>query len=327
MDPVEEMLERVRVDAYGDGEQLTSFEALFGDEGRFPFPATVVGAPVDVIAVEFDGDERRGLVAVCRRAGAMHRVSLLDVEPAGPLTVTTRLLLEAHRRWACAPPLTPTETAAPQPWAYRSLVAAPADDLGQPLGLRDEGLWDPAEEWWGDDPDRVTADPVLSVVIAAGRRRMFEMEQVLPGVAIDDIDDPIIDAVDLHRAGLAREANRLLRGMIDRDVRCVDAWVHLGNFTLDNHGPGRARPLYETAVAISERALHDGFGGVLPRGLVDNRPFLRALHGLALCAWRQRRWSEAEEILTTTVWLDPASAMTPLALRADVQARTPWRDG
>ena len=59
MDSVEEMLERVRVDAYGDGEQLTSFAALFGDEGRFPFPATVVGAPVDVIAVEFDGDERR----------------------------------------------------------------------------------------------------------------------------------------------------------------------------------------------------------------------------------------------------------------------------
>jgi len=320
------MLKRVGVDAYGDGEQLTSFETLFSDEGRFPFPATVVGAPVEVLAVEFDGDERRGLVAVCRRTGVMHRVSLLDVEPAGPLTVATRLLLQAHRRWACAPPLTLTETAAPQTWAYRSLVTAPPSDLGPPLGLRDEGMWDPAEEWWGDDPDRVTADPVLSVVIAAGRRPMFEMEQVLPGVAIDDIDDPIIDAVDLHRAGLAREANRLLRGMIDRDVRCVDAWVHLGNFTLDDHGPGRARPHYETAVAISERALPHGFAGVLPRGLVDNRPFLRALHGLALCAWRQRRWSEAEQILTATVWLDPTSAMTPLALLAAVQARTPWKD-
>jgi hypothetical protein len=33
--PVEEMLERLRVDARGDGEQRTSFEALFGDEGRF----------------------------------------------------------------------------------------------------------------------------------------------------------------------------------------------------------------------------------------------------------------------------------------------------
>lgn len=325
VDSVEEMLERVRVDAYGDYEQLSSFETMFGDEARFPFPATVVGAPVEVTAVEFDGDERRGLVAVCRREGGVHRVALLDVEPAGPLTVTTRLLLEAHRRWACAPPLTPTSTSPQHSWAYRSLVAAPAHDLGEPLGLRDEGWWDPAEEWWGDEPSRAEEDPVLSVVIAAGRRPMFEMEQVLPGVAIDDIDDPIVNAADLHYAGLDREANRLLRNMIDQDARCVDAWVHLGNFTLDSHGPGRARPHYETAVAIAERALPDGFAGVLPRGLIDNRPFLRALHGLALCAWRQRRWNDAEQILTTTTWLDPSSAMTPLALLAEVQTRTPWR--
>lgn len=209
-------------------------------------------------AVEFDGDERRGLVALCLRDGAVHRVSLLDVEPAGPLTLTTRVLLEAHRRWASAPPLTSTATASPQPWAYRTLVATPAGDLGEPLGLQDEGWWDPAEAWWGDDPDRVTEDPVLSVVIAAGRRRMFEMEQVLPGVAIDDIGDPIVDAVDLHRAGLVREANRLLRGMIDGDVRCVDAWVHLGNFTLDNHGPGRARP--------STKPLSPSASGLSPTG-------------------------------------------------------------
>lgn len=326
-DPVQDMLERVLIDAYGDYEQLSSFETILGNEGRFPFPATVVGVPVEVMGVEFDGDERRGLVAVCRRDGTDHRVSLLDVEPAGPLTVPTRLLLDAHRRWACAALLSANTDVPSDRWVYRPLVHPPPDDLGEPLGLRDFGDWDPTEEWWGDNPEWAARDPLLSVVLAAGSRSLWEMEQVLPGVCLDDVDDPICQAADLHRAGLNRDATRLLRGMIDLDARCVDAWVHLGNITLDTQGPGRAGPLYERAVAIAERALPDGFGGVLPRGLIDNRPFLRGLNGLALCAWRQRRWADAEQILTSWVWLDPDAAMTPLGLLAGVAARTPWRPG
>jgi hypothetical protein len=109
---------------------------------------------------------------------------------------------------------------------------------------------------------------------------------------------------------------------------CVDAWGHLGLIAFHTRGPGPARRFYETAVGIAERSLPTGFGGVLSWGTVDNQPFFRALHGLAPCARRQRRWSGAEAIFTARVWLDPWGSFDALACIEPVRAhqrRTPPR--
>ena len=53
---------------------------------------------MDVVRVEFEGDERRGLTAVCRRHGKLQRVSLADLTP-GPLSAETARLVAAYRRW------------------------------------------------------------------------------------------------------------------------------------------------------------------------------------------------------------------------------------
>ena len=103
-DAIDDLIETT-VDAYGEYEQLSSFCQVFEDEGRFPWRALVVGVELDVTGVDFDGDERRGLVAVCRRDGQPYSVSLLDVSPTGPLTVETRQLVDAYRRWSGAGPL------------------------------------------------------------------------------------------------------------------------------------------------------------------------------------------------------------------------------
>jgi hypothetical protein len=78
------------------------------------------------------------------------------------------------------------------------------------------------------------------------------------------------------------------------------------------------------ATSIGERSLPEGFKGVLPRRLVDNRPFLRALHGLGLCARRQHRWSDAEVIFTDLVWVDGGSTWTALECLEAVRARQRW---
>jgi hypothetical protein len=92
-DAVDERIDEIVVDAYGEYEQLSSFRQGFEDEAGFPFRGRVVGVDVDVLAVDFDGDERRGLIAVCPQGRARHTVSLLDVEPVGLLAAETRLLL------------------------------------------------------------------------------------------------------------------------------------------------------------------------------------------------------------------------------------------
>ena len=137
-------------------------------------------------------------------------------------------------------------------------------------------------------------------------------------------DVEVTAVAELHRAGLDREAARLLHSLLAQDVRCVDAWVHLGLIAFETRGPGPAREFYETGVGIAEQSLPAGFGGVLPWGMIDNRPFLRCLNGLGLCAWRQRRWSEAEAIFVARVWLDPNSAGPELACLEPVRSHQRW---
>jgi Calcium binding len=104
-DEIDALIEEVIVDAYGDAEQLSAFSQWFEDTASFPFQATVVGAEVEILEVDFAGDERRGLVARFSREGEKYLVSLLDVAPAASITTETAALLAAYRRWSNAPPL------------------------------------------------------------------------------------------------------------------------------------------------------------------------------------------------------------------------------
>lgn len=95
-DQLDELIQQVTVDAYGD-EGFWSFLQAFEDDVRFPFSGTLAGMPVVVTGVDFGGDERRGLVAVIERSGRTDKVSLLDVEPEAAHDAA--LLLAAYRRW------------------------------------------------------------------------------------------------------------------------------------------------------------------------------------------------------------------------------------
>jgi len=103
-DEIEALIAEIVVDAYGDDEQLWSSRQWFEDSATLPFRATVVGAEVDVLAIEYDGDDRRGLVARCQRDDQRHLVSLLDITPTGSVPSDTARLLAAYRRWATAGP-------------------------------------------------------------------------------------------------------------------------------------------------------------------------------------------------------------------------------
>ena len=249
---LDDLIDEILVDAYGESEQLTAFEQAFAESARFPFPASIVGVSVDVVRIEFDGDERHGLTAHCRREGEKHRISLADLVP-GPVTLETSRLLAAYRKWQGLPEFRPASPAhAVEPWIYRP-VAKNLHPVAQPLALQPMGSWDPAEQYWGEEGEEV--HPLYRAIIAAGPRPEFEMEQVIPGVDEDDWDsDPVTNAAELNRAGFDREARRILEGLIVLDERCIDAWVHLGNIAFDAKGPKAALELYDTAVAIGEQS-------------------------------------------------------------------------
>jgi tetratricopeptide (TPR) repeat protein len=191
-----------------------------------------------------------------------------------------------------------------------------------PLKLYPKGDWDPAEEYWGEpgEPIEDWAKPIIK----RGARPMYEMEQVMPGADPENFDsDPILEANDLRDRGQIARAKKLLESLLGKDVRCLDAHAHLGNMAFDK----QARPAlehYQRGVLIGELSLGQKFEGVLPWGMIDNRPFLRCLNGLGLCLWRLERFEEAEAIFIRLLWMSPSDNLGVRFLLPPVRARKPW---
>lgn len=394
-DALDKMIAEITIDAYGDDEQLWAFLQAIEDI-ELPADGFVIGVPVSVIAVDYDGNERRGLTAKCHcedgsehvvavsevvfpqaSAGARHIAAYrrwlnLDPYPAEIQKISRRkrhqkvitddldlskpvelvalalkeraarcrllgsyrvITLRAGRLWEAVPGEIVTVKPRKQ-WRYAghpylsgeiqsTRIDVETLDL-VPLGLEDMGIWDPKEEYWGeeDEPIEEWAKPI----IARGPRPMFEMEQVLPGEDPDDhFNDPITRSNDLKDAGEQVEAAKILVELCQADLRCLDAHSHLGNFVFD-HRPQDAIRHYEVGLRIGELSLADDFTGVLPWGLIDNRPFLRYIHSYGLCLWRLGRFEEAKRIFHQILWLNPSDNQGVRFLISEVKAKIAWED-
>lgn len=391
---LDKLIEDIIVSAYNVEEQLWAFHKAFQDNIILPANSWVIGEPVSVIEIDYDGNERRGLTAQCRREDGsvyevavsevvfpedsiaahytaayrkwlglapyqpqalasprhkrQHKVTIEDLDLSNPvelviLSVKERaarcrlpgrdrmIMLRAGRLWR----LVPGEIVKVRPrkqWVYagysylsgeiestRLDVAA----LGLvPLHLEDMGLWDPQDEYWGEDDEPI--EEWAGPIIAYGPRPAFEMEQVLPNADPDNFDsDPIIESNYLKDASDHKGAIKILMDLCQSDLRCLDAHAHLGSFFFDG-SPREAIRHYEVGLRIGEVSLGGDFTGVLQWGHINNRPFLRCMHGYGLCLWRLGRFGEAMHLFNRMLWLNPSDNQGVRFLIPQVEAGKPW---
>lgn len=93
---LDQLIADITVDAYGDDEPQTAFLEVFSSEVRTPAPATVVDVPVEVVGFDYL-DERRGIVAECRRDGARQDLAVVDL--VFPPDAVAAWVQAAYRRW------------------------------------------------------------------------------------------------------------------------------------------------------------------------------------------------------------------------------------
>jgi hypothetical protein len=210
-------------------------------------------------------------------------------------------------------------------WVYpRGLIDPPGEIAPprSPLRLYERGIWDPAEQYWGE-PDGMLEICLVDVIVG-GPRLQFEFEQVLPGGDDPHAGDPILDSIELRDSRQPARARALLEGLIEWDARCLDAYAHLGGLAFGQDDPAAAQAHYATGVRIAESSLPDGFGGVLGWGWIDNRPFLRCLHGLTISTWRLEQHTEAEALCWALLWLNPADNQGARELLGEIASGEPW---
>ncbi len=393
---LDRLIAEITSDAHGDDEQLWAFHHAFKDGVVLPCDAFVIGEPVSVVAFDYDGNPRRGLVARCRREdGSEHTLAASEVVLAERSSGAH--LLAAYRKWLGLDPL-PEQVAAPARRKRQHKVAATDLDLSHPielvvlsvkeraarcrpigsdrvialrasrlwdvvpgevavvkphkqwsyaghpylsgeiesvrldvaalglvpLRLEDQGLWIPDEHYWGEENEPI--EEWAKPIIARGPRRAFEMEQIVPGRDPNDFDsDPICESNDLKDAGDDAAACKILMELCQADLRCLDAHAHLGNFAFDLR-PKDAIRHYEVGVRVGELSLIPDFDGLLPWGRIDNRPFLRCMHGYGLCLWRLTRFEEAERVFDRMLWLNPSDNQGVRFLIGEVREKTAWED-
>lgn len=395
-DFLDDMTRKITVDTYGDEEKFWAFLQAFSDNVNLPVDGFVIGEPVSVIEVDYDGNQRRGLTArCCREDGSEHVVAVSEV--VFPQASVGALQIAAYRKWLNLDPF-PAEV--PAPSQTRRLHKATADDLdlskpvdlivlstkeraarcrllesgrvitlrasrfwdlvpgeivtvkprkhwsfnrhpylsGEiqstrldveslgllPLGLEDRGIWDPRKHYWGeeDEPIGEWAKPI----IAHGVRPAFEMEQVVPGEDPDNpFSDPILQANDLEAEGNRGKAVNILMELCRTDLRCLDAHSHLGLLVFD-HNPQDAIRHYEVGLRIGELSLGSDFANVLLWAHIDNRPFLRCMHGFGLCLWRLGRFDEAQHLFERMLWINSSDNQGVRFLIDEVKAKTAWDD-
>jgi hypothetical protein len=96
--PPDALIDAITVDAHGDNEKLWAFRQAFEDHIVVPCDAFVIGEPVSAIAFDYDGNQRRDLIARCRRTdGAEHVVAACDV--VLPLSADAGRYIAAYRKW------------------------------------------------------------------------------------------------------------------------------------------------------------------------------------------------------------------------------------
>jgi hypothetical protein len=83
---------------------------------------------------------------------------------------------------------------------------------------------------------------------------------------------------------------------------------------------------YEVGVRIGELSLGEGFDGVLPWGMIDNRPFMRCMHGYGIALWRLRKFKDAEEVFRRMLMLNPMDNQGVRFLIDRVAKKEPWRE-
>jgi hypothetical protein len=127
------LVDEITVDAHGDDEQFWAFRQAFDDNVVLPVDAFVIGEPISVIAFEYDGNERRGLTARCRRAdGAEHVVAACDVVLAQ--NPDAGRCLAAYRRWLGLAPYPSVAVASKRPSRQHKATAGDLD-LSGPIEL------------------------------------------------------------------------------------------------------------------------------------------------------------------------------------------------
>ena len=134
-----------------------------------------------------------------------------------------------------------------------------------------------------------------------------EWKFVYPDV-YNDLMDEFHTGCDSYENGNLDEAERVFKAVLAEMPDHLDAIHHLAMVLSDRYLSEQARDLWEQADRIARKVFPQDFDTGKDRlewGWLENRPFLRCLHGLALVRYEEGRTEDALRLFQELLPLNP----------------------
>jgi hypothetical protein len=93
---LDDLIAQATVDCYNEGEELTGFATMIGDNLALPFETAVLGVTVTMRKIDYTDS---GIVAICARGKQRQAIPILDLPLPDPPPQGTEWIA-AYRRWA-----------------------------------------------------------------------------------------------------------------------------------------------------------------------------------------------------------------------------------
>lgn len=124
-------------------------------------------------------------------------------------------------------------------------------------------------------------------VWGSGRNHIFEMfyntsKHTNPGLFLEELDQ-----------------------IIELDPQFIDAHNGFAFWEFENKNYGNAKGFFEQALKIGNNVIPKNFSGQILWGVIDNRPFLRAMHGIGLCHLFTANFEKALRIFNKILGYNP----------------------
>ena len=134
-----------------------------------------------------------------------------------------------------------------------------------------------------------------------------EWEFVYPCI-YDELMDEFDEGCEFYHQGELNEAEIVFKKVLTQMPDHLDASHHLALVLENRDLLDEARDLWEQAVRIGRKAFPQDFEPARDRlewACLENRPFLRSLHGLALARYEKKDVAEALRLFQELLSLDP----------------------
>ena len=138
-------------------------------------------------------------------------------------------------------------------------------------------------------------------------------------------EDHFYDGTDFLQSGNKEKAIICFKKALEIDAGYVDAYNGMGNIYFYSDLE-KAKQYYQKAYDLTKKHFNNQWPIIIEWGIIENRQYLRAMHGLGLILWREGKFNEAKGLFMLMLRLNNNDNQGARYIVADILEGMTWEE-